>query len=454
MNDREIRYNRDFLNWTDIRNDNQAYKPDFHIYPTRGLINDPNCVFWWQDNLYCFFQHHPANTLHGLKTMSLAKTSNFTDYEYTYMVNKPENDFESHGVYSGSSIIHKGRIINFYTGNKRDKDWIRTSSVVKSEFDVNTKEFKNKKVLITNEDYPNYTDHFRDPYVFQFANNYYLLLGAQHVDGYGAILMFILDHNLENPVLVKQINLNFNYKMIECPNIIFIDGKAFLIYCPQYQDSLSKRNPRVNPDICVYSYVDINSLFNLLDFYYQIQDFKQVDYGLEFYAPQTFKLGDKWAIVGWVGLPTNLKYKEVDCGWIGMLSMIKTISVNHSNNSLIFHEISRYKGEYLCSKNPFVKYFSTDIFQNKRINIFDNEKLLLSLWLEIKAVGIDLVIKRYNDVSFYPYQNISRIKCEGEKNKIDIFIDNTIVEIKINDKIWYTARIYFSERINIVKEVI
>ncbi|CRH78438.1 sucrose-6-phosphate hydrolase [Chlamydia trachomatis] len=54
--------------------------------------------------------------------MSLAKTSNFTDYEYTYMVNKPENDFESHGVYSGSSIIHKGRIINFYTGNKRDKD--------------------------------------------------------------------------------------------------------------------------------------------------------------------------------------------------------------------------------------------------------------------------------------------------------------------------------------------
>ncbi|CRH71656.1 Uncharacterised protein [Chlamydia trachomatis] len=62
-----------------------------------------------------------------------------------------------------------------------------------------------------------------------------------------------------------------------------------------------------------------------------------------------------------------------------MLSMIKTISVNHSNNSLIFHEISRYKGEYLCSKNPFVKYFSTDIFQNKRINIFDNEKLLLSL---------------------------------------------------------------------------
>ncbi|CRH71657.1 Uncharacterised protein [Chlamydia trachomatis] len=50
-------------------------------------------------------------------------------------------------------------------------------------------------------------------------------------------------------------------------------------------------------------------------------------------------------------------------------------------------------------------------------------------------MGIDLVIKRYNDVSFYPYQNISRIKCEDEKNKIDIFIDNTIVEIKINDKI-------------------
>lgn len=98
--------------------------------------------------------------------MLLVKISNFIDYEYIYMVNKFENDFESYGVYSGFFIIYKGRIINFYIGNKRDKDWIRIFLVVKFEFDVNIKEFKNKKVLIINEDYLNYIDYFRDFYVF------------------------------------------------------------------------------------------------------------------------------------------------------------------------------------------------------------------------------------------------------------------------------------------------
>lgn len=454
MDDRQIRYNRDFLNWKEIKNENTKYKPDFHIYPVQGLINDPNCVFYWQNNLYCFFQHHPAHTLHGLKTMSLAKTNNFTNFEYSFMVNKPDNDFDSHGVYSGSSIINKGRIISFYTGNKRDRSWIRTSSVVKCEFDLQTKKFINKQVLINNYDFPNYTEHFRDPYVFRYSNNFYMLLGAQHIDGYGVILMFLLDNNLENPTLVKQINLNFNFRMIECPNIIFLENKAFLIYCPQYNEDIIAQNPTINPDICVYSQVDINALFNLFNFNYQIQEFRKVDYGLEFYAPQTFQIGNKWAIVGWVSLPTNLYYKESQYGWIGMLSLIKTISVDPYDNSLIFHEMNEYKGEYIHSMNPFIRYFHTDITANKKITIWDDETLLMSIALDIKAIGINLIIERHNDNDYFPYENISTIKCQNERNKIEIFIDNSIIEIKINDRSWYTSRIYFEKKLIIKKEVI
>ena len=106
--DRALRYNRDFLNWNqdDIKEViSSKYKPNFHIYPTTGLLNDPNCVFFKDGNYYIFFQHHLPNALHGLKTMSLAITKDFKKIDYKFMVNKPDNKFDFHGIYSDRKSV-------------------------------------------------------------------------------------------------------------------------------------------------------------------------------------------------------------------------------------------------------------------------------------------------------------------------------------------------------------
>ena len=442
MSDRKIRYNRDFLEWDDLVNGNKKYKPNFHIYPTKGLLNDPNCTFFINNQLYCFFQHHPANNLHGLRTMSLAKTKDFINFEYKFMVNKPINDYDSHGVFTGSSIVKNNKIHCLYTGNSRDDKWVRTSSIIKCEYDLENDTFINKKVLINNHEYQNYTEHFRDPYLFEYNNNFYFLLGSQRADGVGVILLFELNQDLLNPILVKEINLSKNFKMIECPNIIFIDDEAYLIYCPQFNDEIIKKDNKISPDICWYSKVDIKELFNLNEFNYQIYNWNRVDYGLEFYAPQTFKINDDWYIVGWVGLPTNNQYKENECGWLNMLSSFRKIEKDN-DGKLSFIEPKIYKDAFENSSNKFVKYKKFNISSGESIEIFDLDNKLL----EISQTDSTLQISRFNDNQYFDYDNSVLIDCLKE-NDIEIFIDNSIVEIKINNKEWYTSRIYFDEEIS------
>lgn len=439
--DRLIRYNRDFLNNHNIKNDIDEYAPKFHIYPHKGLINDPNCIFYLNNNLYVFFQHHPANNLHGLKTMSLAKTNNLIDFDYHFMVNKPINDFESHGVYSGNAIVVNNKVISFYTGNQRDDNWIRTSSVIKAEYDLNKNEFVNKTKLFDQYEFKKYSEHFRDPFVFEYKNKFYMLLGSQTIENEnGVILLFELNNDFNEYKLIKEIHVDDSlFRMIECPNIVFDNNDAYLIYCPQYKENKTFDNP----DICVYSKVDINKLIDDKTFEYNIQSYEYVDYGLEYYAPQCFKINNDNYIIGWVGVPTNLKYLETKNGWVHMLSMIKKIEFKDNKMTLVSPDI--YKNSFSNSKDQFVKYQQINLVNNKSIKLFDNDQLKL----DIELKNNKLVINRICD--YYPYDNKKVIDVNNNKVDIEIYIDNSIVEINIDKKYWYTSRIYFDKQIKVIE---
>lgn len=439
-NDRLIRYNRDFLENNNIVNNIKEYAPIHHIYPHKGLLNDPNCIFYLNNTLYTFFQHHPANNLHGLKTMSLATTNNFVDFDYKFMVNKPTNDFESHGVYTGNTIIVDNKIIGFYTGNKRDENWIRTSSVIKSEYDIKTNQFVNKTKLFDQYDYQQYSEHFRDPFVFEYNNKYYMLLGAQrNQNEVGVILLFELNHDLTKEKLIKEIHIDDNlFRMIECPNIVINDNIGYLIYCPQYKENKTNNNP----DICVYSTINMDQLINdNNDLIININQYKTVDYGLEYYAPQCFKINNDYYIIGWVGVPTSLNYLETKNGWVHMLSMIKKIEF--INNEIVLVSSKNYRQTFSNSNNKFVVYKQVELANNKQINICDLEELKLSIIFE----NDKLIINR-NYLQF-PYDNTVEINVDNSKANLEIYIDNSIIEICIDNKKWYTARIYFDKEIRI-----
>lgn len=450
MDDRKLRYDRNFLNLTKeniINNSNKKYSPKYHVFPYKGLLNDPNCVFYKDGKFFIFFQHHPNNPIHGLKTMSLATTKDFKKIEYDFMVNKPLNSFESHGVYSGNAIEFRNKIICFYSGNSRDGNWDRTSHVVKSEFDIETKTFKHKEFILSNKNYLQYTDHFRDPFVFEYKNEFYFLLGAQRKkDIKGVILLFKLNDNLNKATLIKEFGIGNEYRMIECPSFCLIKNKVILLFSPQYKiENIEKTK---NPDIAGYSIIDnFDEILNSNIFEFELSNFKTLDYGLEFYAPQTFLIDNQWHLIAWCGIPTSNNYLESKDGWIFMLTMVKKIDL--INNELILSEINNYKQLYLQEKDSFIKYIKENININEEIVIFDeeeeNQKLI------IKNCGDKVVIERQNDKEYFPYNSTSIVDIQTKLVNLEIYIDNSIIEMKINNK-WYTSRLYFEKSIKLIKK--
>ncbi len=451
---REKRYNRDFLKWTskNFELGGSKYKPFFHVFPSNGLLNDPNCVFYKDGKYFVFFQHHPTNPIHGLKTMSLAITKDFKDFDYSYMINKPENKFDSHGIYSGNAIKYKDNIIAMYTGNVRDKDWIRTSYVVISHFDIKTKSFKNKKTLLSNFDCKDYTEHFRDPYIFKYKNNLYFLLGAQHKNGYGVILLFKFSSDLKEAKLINEIIISLQYRMIECPNIMFIKNKAILVYSPQLKDELTKKG--TNPDLVRYVVIGQDVLFNKDNNFIINLNKKSIkenvlDYGLEFYAPQTFLKSRKWNIIGWTGIPTSIDYPETIEGWIFMLSMVKEVDL--VNNKLVMREIKNFKNNYINSSNKKAIYNSYILKPNNSLFLYD--KTCKKLSIEFRdSEEQKIVITRFDDKKYYPYDSRKEIMLDNKYSniRVEIFLDASIIEIKIdNGKYWYTSRIYLEDEFEI-----
>lgn len=437
------KHNRDFLK-TKIKSiKDKKYAPAFHIWPNKGLLNDPNCVFYYNKKLYVMFQHHPANPEHGLKCMSLAKTSNFYKFNYDYLVNRPDSKFDYDGVYSGSALALNKKIMMMYSGNTYPNGSNkRLMHVVKANYNLKNNKTINKKSILTSKDYENkYTDHFRDPYIFVYKNKNYMLLGVQDKFLKGKVLLFRLDKKFENPILIKEIALADNNYMIECPNILFNKDNAYLIFCPQYLKPLNNKMQNLN--LVFYSHVKADILFNEKNKTLILDNTSLVDYGPEFYAPQIFKINKSYFLIAWAGRSDSLKYHEAKNGWIHVLTCIRKISF--TNYDLDFVPINSWKKQIQKSKDKKVKYFEFILKTKKALLIKDGKRLVF----EIKLIKNKIFIKRFNFDNYLPCESVSEIKVTGSlKNSITIFVDHSIIEILVNNKIWYTSRIYINEELN------
>lgn len=258
-------------------------KQHFHLEPDIGLLNDPNGLIQYKGEYYVFFQWNRFEKNHTYKEWGLFTSKDLLHWDFKASAILPDQEYDLNGVYSGSSCLIDDKIYIFYTGNRK-YDGVRQSKQCLAISD-NGRNFLKKGIIINTPSL--YTEHFRDPKVLKLRKNKYLLvIGAQDsINKLGAIALYYSKNGIDWQYHGK-LGYSLNYQMIECPDLFNIKGHFVLAYCLQSRDN-TKDIPLKS--FSVYKFIDFVDSASAFENINLDEDFNLLDYGFDFYAPQTFK---------------------------------------------------------------------------------------------------------------------------------------------------------------------
>lgn len=294
----------------------------YHIRPRSGLLNDPNGFSYFNGEWNVFYQSFPFGATHGLKAWMRLTSPDLVHWYEHGLALQPDTKFDSHGAYSGSARAVGDRLFLMYTGNHRTATWQRQPYQLGAWLDQKGQVTKLAKPLI--EPPAAVSEHFRDPQLLQVGSTYYALIGAQTAsDQHGAIWLYqapaaVGPWQAVGPVDLGEPALGY---MVECPNLVEVDGTPVMIFCPQ---GLPKQ-------VAAYQNIYPNMYVSGTAFDYQTAQLRHpsalnnLDAGFDVYASQAFNAPDgKAYLISWVGLP-DLTYPTDQENWANCLSQVKEL---------------------------------------------------------------------------------------------------------------------------------
>lgn len=434
-------------------NDSNIWRNKNHIEMPFGLVNDPNGLSYFNGKYHIFYQWNPFGCEHKTKHWALVKTTDFVNFTKPEIILKPEDWFDKNGCYSGGAYVKDDILKLFYTGNvKNEKDERESYQCI---VDYNKDGSFEKRGPIIPKQPDGYTAHFRDPMIFVNEGIYYMVLGVQRENLTGAALIYKSD-DIEKWELVGELETNmkdFGY-MWECPNIIKVnDDKYAFLFSPQGLEAEEFKNQNIYQS----GYVIGNLEFKVPQLKNH-SEFKEIDMGFDFYAPQVFTHNDKNIMIGWVGMPDkDSEYPSGENGgWMFPLTLPRVLE--YKDNVLYqkpLKEVENLREKQIVSvKDLNINEYSLDL-DSRNIEI-DLELLLEeSTFIDFKFVFrdeyINLTYNKENGVCIIDRNNmklggkgIRKFKLNVDKTlKLHMFIDNSVMEIYYQEGLETTTLMYF-----------
>ncbi|WP_440894673.1 glycoside hydrolase family 32 protein [Amphibacillus sp. Q70] len=415
----------------------------YHQMPATGWLNDPNGACQFKGTYHLYHQYVPENPEGGIPHWAHKTSKDMVHFTEEEIFLSPEHSYEKDGVYSGSAFVKDDEIHYFYTGNVKNSggyDYIfngreqnTVHAVSKDGFSLELQE-----VVIKHEDYPKeYTDHIRDPKIFAKNGLYYMVLGARRKDHYGELLLYrskdLYTWEFHGILLEKKEDMGY---MWECPDFFDLNGKSVVLFSPQ---GLNKKLHQFQNVYQTGFYIGETD-WDKIEFQPEAS-FKELDYGFDFYAPQTFEDESGRRILwGWMGLgDTNAEYVNptVNHGWQHALTLPRELTIEQGclkqrplpEYQMIRKEENRIEanisGEYrnvelTCEVSELLIYFDEveDGFEIhlRQDTVIRYDKGILSITHGVSGAG----------------RSFRTVKID-KLEQLHIFSDTSSLEIFIND---------------------
>ncbi len=313
------------------KNIKKEERPAFHLSARTGWMNDPNGFSYYQGQYHMFYQYYPYdshwNSMHWGHAVSL----DLLHWEYLPAALAPDENYDRDGCFSGSAItLPDGRQLLMYTGVVEDHLWggeintIQTQCLAVGD-GIDYEKVESNPVLSAG-DLPEggSASDFRDPKMWRKRDGTYCcIVGNRPADGSGQVLLYTSPDGFSwNFKKVFAANHNRFGKMWECPDFFELDGKGVLLVSPQ--DMLPQG----------FEYHNGNGTLCLIGGYNEKTDTfteegnQAIDYGIDFYAPQTILTADnRRVMIGWMQNWDTCNLHTPEQPWFGQMSLPRELSV-------------------------------------------------------------------------------------------------------------------------------
>ena len=270
----------------------------------------------------------------------------------------PDMDYDRDGCFSGGAIeLPDGRHLLMYTGvrNIRRRNGMieafQTQCIAIGD-GVDYEKIEGNPV-IDGSMLPEggSTQDFRDPKIWREGDTYYVVLGNRSADGSGNILLY-QSKDARHWEFVNILSACHNQygRMWECPDFFHLDGKDVLLVSPQEMAAIGLEFHPGNANVCLIGSFDRHS------HHLNRQNVQAIDYGLDFYAPQTLLTEDgRRVMIAWMQNWETSSCKVQELRFMGQMTLPRELSVR---NGRLFQnpvrELEAYRGVMIDYHNVLI----------------------------------------------------------------------------------------------------
>ncbi|MDB1125584.1 glycoside hydrolase family 32 protein [Vibrio sp. kj40-1] len=423
------------------------YRPSWHVAPPTGLLNDPNGFICHQGTYHLFYQWYPFECVHKDKYWAHLTSTDLVNWEVQPLALTPSDWFDSHGVFSGHAVSTPDQLMLYYTGNVRigeQRDRQTTQCLAISKDGINFQ----KLGPVVDSLPAGVTAHFRDPKVVKIGDVWWMLVGAQREDLLGRLAVY-KSHDLLHWKFDKLYGDDlgdFGY-MWECPDLFELNGQLIAVIGPQGIQSCSRHHTVAHHNGFLKAAISEQGELSL-------SDFKMLDHGFDFYAPQTLETPDgRRVLTAWMGLPDEINQPTVDNGWLHQLTLLRQLTL--VDEKLIQQPIKELEALRSTLEEFELEYSSRDLktkaFElhvelewGSKLSLFKDSENECSILLDKSSQT--LLLDRSNTL-LREGDCIRELKLDSETVSFQILADNSSLEIFINGgEFVMTSRVFTPER--------
>lgn len=437
-------------------------RPQYHLLPAANWMNDPNGPIFFNGHYHMFYQYNPNGAFWGDMHWGHAISSDMIHWRQLPVALAPTpGGPDADGCFSGTAVVQDGKVVLLYTG-------VRTAPKDEATIDDGVNTFRETQCLAVADDSSlnKFTKRaqpviaappagmkvtgFRDPSPWRQGDSWYMVVGSGVPHQGGAVLLY-RSKDLRAWEFVHlvaggagsgkdTVNSVDSGDMWECPDLFALGDKHVLIYSTEGKARWQ------------------TGVLDEKEMKFHAEKSGTLDLG-SFYAPKTqLDRAGKRVLWGWVPETRPLEEYKAS-GWAGMMSLPRVLSLDENGElkvdvaaglkqlrgreqrvtlmpsqgndqpAITALPIDGCCGEIVCLVRDTAAPFE--------LSLCDSAKTAAS-WLTLKYDPQESIRALVDGHS------VSVPRSENEGLRIHLYIDGSVIELFLNERVAYTKRFYYA----------